>query len=105
MTPALAPAGGTTSQSDSETNGMPASRLKFESLPHAIFLQRVSGPQGATSLEARLGQGAFLALRLVDFLAPGRLQGSGDAFHYQWVPTDPFFVEPRATAPQGAHRD
>src|ERR1041385_2259196 len=62
---------------------MPASRLKFESLPHAIFLQRVSGPQGATSLEARLGQGAFLALRLVDLLAPDRLQVSGDAFHYQ----------------------
>jgi len=59
---------------------MPASRLKFESLPHAIFLQRVSGPQGATSLEARLGQGAFLALRLVDLLAPDRPHVSADAF-------------------------
>src|SRR6266480_4532134 len=49
---------------------MPVSRLKFESLPHAIFLQRVSGPESATTLEARLGQGAFLALRLVDLLAP-----------------------------------
>src|SRR5207247_5667519 len=48
---------------------MPVSRLKFESLPHAIFLQRVSGPESATTLEARLGQGAFLALRLVDLLA------------------------------------
>src|SRR5207249_8947761 len=56
MTPALALARGTTSQSDWETNRMPASRLKFESLPHAIFLQRVSGPLGATSTEARLGQ-------------------------------------------------
>ncbi len=82
---------------------MPASRLKFESLPHAIFLQRVSGPQGATSLEARLGQGAFLALRLVDLLAPDRLQVSGDAFHYQWIATDRFCAELRAAATEGAH--
>src|SRR5213080_3303215 len=101
MTPALP--GGTTSQCDSETHRMPASRLKFESLPHAIFLQRVSGPQGATSLEARLGQGAFLALRLVDLLAPDRLQVSGDAFHYQWVATDRFCAELRAAATEGAH--
>src|SRR5438128_782889 len=32
---------------------MPDSRLKFESLPHAIFLQRVSGPESTTTLEAR----------------------------------------------------
>src|SRR6266700_7717905 len=101
MTPALR--GGTTSQCDSETHRMPASRLKFESLPHAIFLQRVSGPQGATSLEARLGQGAFLALRLVDLLAPDRLQVSGDAFHYQWIATDRFCAELRAAATEGAH--
>src|SRR6266704_1138386 len=101
MTPALP--GGNTSQCDSETHRMPASRLKFESLPHAIFLQRVSGPQGATSLEARLGQGAFLALRLVDLLAPDRLQVSGDAFHYQWIATDRFCAELRAAATEGAH--
>src|SRR5438105_13380607 len=101
MTPALAR--GTTSQSDWETNRMPASRLKFESLPHAIFLQRVSGPQGATSLEARLGQGAFLALRLVDLLAPDRPPVSGDAFHYQWIATDRFCAELRAAATEGVH--
>src|SRR2546430_11000735 len=103
MTPALALARDTTSQSDWETNRMPASRLKFESLPHAIFLQRVSGPQGATSLEARLGQGAFLALRLVDFLAPDRLQVARDAVHYQWIPTHPFFVARRPASPAGRH--
>src|SRR2546429_4498697 len=103
MTPALALAGGTTSQCDSETHRMPASRLKFESLPHAIFLQRVSGPQGATSLEARLGQGAFLALRLVDLLAPDRPHVSEDAFRYQWVATDRFCAELRAAATEGAH--
>src|SRR5256886_14143013 len=85
------------------TDRMPASRLKFESLPHAIFLQRVSGPQGATSLEARLGQAAFLALRLVDLLAPDRPHVSGDAFPYQWVATPPFCAAPRAGATAGAH--
>ena len=82
---------------------MPVSRLKFEALPHAIFLQRVSGPQAATTLEARLGQGAFLALRLVDLLARDRAPVSDDAFHYQWVATDRFCRELRATATEGAH--
>ena len=82
---------------------MPVSRLKFESLPHAIFLQRVSGPESATTLEARLGQGAFLALRLVDLLAPDRAPVSQDAFHYQWVATDRFCRELHAAATEGAH--
>src|SRR5689334_1415432 len=83
--------------------GMPVSRLKFESLPHAVFLQRVSGRESATTLEARLGQGAFLALRLVDLLAPEREPVSADAFHYQWVSTDRFCRELRAVATEGAH--
>src|SRR5260370_20852807 len=82
--------------------GMPVSRLKFESLPHAIFLQRVSGPQAATTLEARLGQGAFLALRLVDLLARDPSAVPGDAFHYQWIATDRFCRQLRATATEGA---
>ena len=82
---------------------MPVSRLKFESLPHAVFLRRVSGRQDATTLEARLGQGAFLALRLVDLLAPDRDPVSTDAFHYQWVATDRFCRELRAAATEGAH--
>src|SRR5437879_10644914 len=82
---------------------MPVSRLKFESLPHAIFLQRVSGPESATTLEARLGQGAFLALRLVDLLAPDRGPVSEEAFHYQWVATDPLCRELVAAATEGAH--
>src|SRR5260370_14899317 len=82
---------------------MPFSRLKFESLPHAIFLQRVAGPQADTTVEARLGQGAFLALRLVDLLARDRSAVSGDAFHYQWIATDRFCRELRATATEGAH--
>src|SRR5690349_22046140 len=82
---------------------MPVSRLKFESLPHAIFLQRVSGRQTATTLDARLGQGAFLALRLVDLLASDRAPASADAFHYQWMATDRFCRELRAVATEGAH--
>jgi len=82
---------------------MPVSRLKVDSLPHAIFLQRVSGRQTATTLDARLGQGAFLALRLVDLLASDRAPASADAFHYQWVATDRFCRELRAAATEGAH--
>jgi len=82
---------------------MPASRLKFEALPHAIFLQRVSGREAGTTLEARLGQGAFLALRLVDLLAPDHAPVSADAFHYQWLATDRFCRELRAAATEGAH--
>ena len=82
---------------------MPVTHLKVDSLPHAIFLQRVSGRQTATTLEARLGQGAFLALRLVDLLASDRAPASADAFHYQWVATDRFCRELRAVATEGAH--
>src|SRR5438552_1708622 len=82
---------------------MPVSRLKFESLPHAIFLQRVTAQTPATSLEARLGQGAFLALRLVDLLAADREPVSSDAFHYQWIATERFCRELRAAATEGAH--
>src|SRR6266436_3933010 len=103
MAPAL---GGRASQPSltlGEHLGMPVSGLKFESLPHAIFLQRVSGPESATTLEARLGQGAFLALRLVDLLASDRAPVSTDAFHYQWVATDQFCRELHAAATEGAH--
>ena len=81
---------------------MPVSRLKSETLPHAIFLQRVTA-QASASLEARLGQGAFLALRLVDLLAPERGPVSPDAFLYQSVATDRFCRELRAAATEGAH--
>jgi tetratricopeptide (TPR) repeat protein len=82
---------------------MPVLRTTVESLPHAVFLQRVSNHASPTSLEARLGQGAFLALRLVDLLAPGRGDVSADAFHYQWVATDRFCRELGAAAAEGAH--
>src|SRR5438552_19133054 len=82
---------------------MPVSRLKFESLPHAIFLQRVTDHAPATSLEARLGQGAFLALRRVDLLAADRDSVSCDAFHYQWIATYRFCHQLPSAATEGAH--
>lgn len=82
---------------------MSVSAAKLQSLPHAVFLQRGSPDGAAASLEARLGQGAFLALRLVDLLTPGRDKVSEDAFHYQWVATDRFCRELRAAATEGAH--
>jgi tetratricopeptide (TPR) repeat protein len=82
---------------------MPVSRLKSETLPHTIFLQRVTAHGSAVSLEGRLGQGAFLALRLVDLLAVDRQPVSEDAFHYQWFATDRFCKELRAAATEGAH--
>jgi tetratricopeptide (TPR) repeat protein len=63
----------------------------------------VTDQASATTLEARLGQGAFLALRLVDLLAPEREPVSADAFNYQWVATDRFCRELRAVATEGAH--
>src|SRR4029077_3010165 len=53
-------------------------------LPHAVFLQRVAD-EPATSPEVRLGQGAFLALRFVDLLAPDREPPTPDVFRYQWA--------------------
>jgi tetratricopeptide (TPR) repeat protein len=83
---------------------MPVTRAKLDnSLPHAIFLQRVTAQASAASLEARLGQAAFLALRLVDLLTPDREPVSSDAFNYQWVATDRFCRELQAVATEGAH--
>src|SRR2546430_17641460 len=61
-------------------------------LPHAIFLQRVAD-EPATSPEVRLGQGAFLALRFVDLLAPNREPPTPDVFRYQWAATERYCAE------------
>ncbi len=82
---------------------MPVSYLTSESLRHAVFLQRITSSSSATSLDARLGEGAFLALRLVDLLDPEREPISPEAFHYQHVATDRFCRELRATGTEGAH--
>src|SRR5712675_2556155 len=61
-------------------------------LPHAVFLQRVTD-EPATSPEVRLGQGAFLALRFVDLLAPDREAPAPDVFRYQWAATERYCNE------------
>jgi tetratricopeptide (TPR) repeat protein len=50
-----------------------------------------------------LGQGAFLALRLIDLLAPGREPVHPDAFRYQCAATERFCRDLRVTSTEGAH--
>ncbi len=82
---------------------MPVSPQQIEVLPHAIFLQRIAAESSALTLEARLGQAAFLALRLVDLLAADGEPVSQDAFRYQAVATERFCHELRDAATEGAH--
>ena len=71
-------------------------------LPHAVFLQRVAG-EPATSPEVRLGQGAFLALRFVDLLAPDREPPTPDVFRYQWAATERYCSELSGEGTEAAH--
>src|SRR2546430_1253065 len=58
------------------------------SLPHAVFLRRLAGATRDTSLDARLGRAAFVALRLIDLPAPDQPALPRDAFHYQPAATE-----------------
>lgn len=71
-------------------------------LPHAVFLQRVTD-EPATSPEVRLGQGAFLALRFVDLLAPDRESPAPDVFRYQWAATERYCQELAGEGTEAAH--
>lgn len=71
-------------------------------LPHAVFLRRVA-TRPATDPEVRLGQGAFLVLRLVDLLSPDREPVAADAFRYQWAATDRYCKELEIEGPEGMH--
>lgn len=57
----------------------------------------------ATDPEVRLGQGAFLVLRLVDLLAADREPVVPDAFRYQWTATERYCSELAVEGPEGAH--
>jgi len=74
-----------------------------QGLPHAVFLRRLTGPAREGSFETRLGQGAFLALRLVDLLAPDRQPLHPDAFRYQHAATERFCEELPAECAETAH--
>jgi tetratricopeptide (TPR) repeat protein len=71
-------------------------------LPHAVFLQRVAG-EPATSPQVRLGQGAFLALRFVDLLAPDREPPTPDVFRYQCAATERYCSELSGEGTEAAH--
>ena len=74
----------------------------FGGLAHGVFLARVAD-QPAVSPAARLGQGAFLALRLVDLLRPAGAPVERDVFRYQHAATARYCQELDAVAPEAAH--
>ena len=84
---------------------MPMTHTQPPSLSHAVFLQRVAqGPSlSAGGLQSRLSQGAFLALRLIDLLAPEAEPIHPDAFRYQCAATERFVRDLRMTSTEGAH--
>lgn len=71
-------------------------------LPHAVFLQRVAH-HPATAPEVRLGQGAFLTLRLLDLLADDREPVSPDAFRYQSAATERYCDDLVGEGTEAAH--
>jgi tetratricopeptide (TPR) repeat protein len=77
-------------------------QLRPMGLPHAVFLQRVAD-EPATAPEVRLGQGAFLALRFVDLLAPDREAPAPDVFRYQWAATERYCGELSGEGTEAAH--
>ena len=84
---------------------MPIAHAEVPSLAHAVFLQRAAQalPLPGGALQSRLGQGAFLALRLIDLLAPERKPVHPDAFRYQCAATARFLRDLRVTSTEGAH--
>ena len=77
-------------------------RSRGGGLPHAVFLQRVA-EEPATSPDVRLGQGAFLALRFVDLLAPDRDPPTPDVFRYQWAATERYCAELSGEGTEASH--
>lgn len=76
--------------------------LNSQRLEHAIFLNRVSD-RPANSPEVRLGQGAFLVLRLADLLAADREPVQAEIFRYQWTATERYCAELAHEGTEAAH--
>ena len=72
-------------------------------LRHAVFLARATSEPETGTPAARLGQAAFLVLRLVDLLAPGQSGGTPDVFLYQASATDRYARELDLDSPEKAH--
>src|SRR2546422_10078657 len=82
---------------------MSIARAELSVLPHAVFLHRISEPEGSKRRESRLGQGAVLALRLIDLLEPAPDPVPPDAFEDQWAATDRFCRDLPGVATEGGH--
>src|SRR3989449_8978613 len=65
-------------------------RVKVQPLPHAVFLSRLASATDSNAIEVRLGQAAFLTLRLVDLLSRDHEPPHPDAFMYQHLATERF---------------
>jgi tetratricopeptide (TPR) repeat protein len=82
---------------------MPDAATRPLTLSHAVFLERAT-QHPTTSPEVRLGQGAFLVLRLLDLLATDHeVPVTRDAFQYQWAATDRYCRELGVGFPEAAH--
>ncbi|PYO42628.1 MAG: hypothetical protein DMD29_03205 [Gemmatimonadetes bacterium] len=82
---------------------MPEVAPRTLTLPHAVFLERATN-EPPTSAAVRLGQGAFLVLRLVDLLAPDRdPPTSAEVFRYQAAATERYCVDLGRIGPEAAH--
>jgi tetratricopeptide (TPR) repeat protein len=71
-------------------------------LLHAAFLRRLVGAPSADAVEGRLGQGAFLVLRLVDLLECEQ-PVYAEAFHYQHAAAERFCHELPGDRTETAH--
>ena len=72
-------------------------------LRHAVFLARATSESEMGAPSARLGQAAFLVLRLVDLLIPGQSVGAPDVFLYQASATDRYARELDVDSSEKAH--
>ena len=82
---------------------MPEAAPRTLTLPHAVFLERAT-TEPPTSAAVRLGQGAFLVLRLIDLLAPDREPPtSPEVFRYQSAATERYCAELAPLEPEVVH--
>jgi len=82
---------------------MPDAVTRPTSMPHAVFLERAE-LHPSTAPMVRLGQGAFLVLRLLDLLAEDHEPPvTADAFRYQWAATERYCRELGLGIPEAAH--
>lgn len=72
-------------------------------LRHAVFLARATSEPEMGTPAARLGQAAFLVLRLVDLLLPSQSTGAPDVFLYQASATERYARELDVDSPEKAH--